>query len=140
MTRRAGPYSRLDLPTFSGKTREGAFLRGVRAELVKHVGGHPSATQAALIEAAAQLRLRITLMDRKFSETQTQTDHDTRTYLAWVDSLGRLMTRLDGLQPAFIPKPRWQPPAASPPATPTAAAMARTERLAQCAAELAGDK
>ena len=49
MTRRAGPYSRLDLPTFSGKTREGAFLRGVRAELVNHVGGHPSATQAALI-------------------------------------------------------------------------------------------
>jgi hypothetical protein len=109
MTRRAGPYSRLDLPTFSGKTREGAFLRGVRAELIKHVGGHPSATQAALIEAAAQLRLRITLMDRKFSETQTQTEHDTRTYLAWVGSLGRLMTRLDGLQPARpapAPSPR----------------------------------
>jgi hypothetical protein len=47
MTRRAGPCSRLDLSTFSGKTREGAFLRS--AELVKHVGGHPSATQAALI-------------------------------------------------------------------------------------------
>jgi hypothetical protein len=69
MTRRAGPYSRLDLPTFSGKTREGAFLRGVRAELVKHVGGRPSATQAALIEAAAQLRLRITLMDRKWGRS-----------------------------------------------------------------------
>ena len=49
MTRRAGPCSRLDLSTFSGKTREGAFLRGVRAEMVKHVGRHPSATQAALI-------------------------------------------------------------------------------------------
>ena len=100
MTRRAGPYSRLDLPTFSGKTREGAFLRGVRAELVKHVGGRPSATQAALIEAAAQLRVRITLMDRQFAETHVQSDHDTRTYLAWIGSLGRLMTRLDGLQPA----------------------------------------
>jgi hypothetical protein len=98
MARQVGPYSRLDLPTFSGKTREGAFLRGVRAELVKHVGGRPSATQAALIEAAAQLRLRITLMDRKFSETQTQTEHDTRTYLAWVGSLARLMTRLDNLK------------------------------------------
>jgi hypothetical protein len=98
MTRRTGPYSRLDLPTFSGKTREGAFLRGVRAELVKHVGGRPSATQAALIEAAAQLRLRITLMDRKFSETHTQTEHDTRVYLAWVGSLARLMTRLDSLK------------------------------------------
>jgi hypothetical protein len=111
MTRRVGPYSRLDLPTFSGKTREGAFLRGVRAELVKHVGGRPSATQSALIEAAAQLRLRISLMDRRFSETRTQTEHDSRTYLAWVGSLGRLMQRLDGLQPAPTPKdkrPFWE--------------------------------
>jgi hypothetical protein len=100
MTRRAGPYSRLDLPTFSGKTREGALLRGVRAELVKHVGGRPSATQAVLIEAAAQLRVRISLMDRKFSETHEQTDHDTRVYLAWVGSLARLMTRLDSLKGA----------------------------------------
>jgi hypothetical protein len=103
MTRRAGPYSRLDLPTFSGKTREGALLRGVSAELVKHVGGHPSATQAVLIAAAAQLRVRISLMDRRFSETQTQTEHDSRTYLAWVGSLGRLMTRLDGLKPSGKP-------------------------------------
>jgi hypothetical protein len=128
MTRRAGPYSRLDLPTFSGKTREGALLRGVRAELVKHVGGHPSATQAVLIEAAAQLRVRIALMDRKFSETQTQTDHDTRTYLAWVGSLGRLLTRI-GIAQQPATKPRWQP------ASPTAAS-ARSERLAQRAAEL----
>jgi hypothetical protein len=105
MTRRAGPYSRLDLPTFSGKTREGALLRGVRAELVKHVGGRPSATQAVLIEAAAQLRVRITLMDRKFSETHEQTDHDTRVYLAWVGSLARLMTRLDSLKGAAKREP-----------------------------------
>jgi hypothetical protein len=139
MARQVGPYSRLDLPTFSGKTREGAFLRGVRAELVKHVGGRPSATQAVLIEAAAQLRVRITLMDRQFAETHVQSDHDTRTYLAWIGSLARLMTRLDSLK-GVADKPRWQPPAASPPATPTAAAMARTERLAQRAAELAGAK
>ena len=52
----------------------------------------------SLIEAAAQLRVRIALMDRKFSETQTQTDHDTRTYLAWVGSLGRQMTRIGPLR------------------------------------------
>ena len=28
----------------------------------------------------------------------TQTEHDTRVYLAWVGSLGRLMTRLDSLK------------------------------------------
>jgi hypothetical protein len=138
MTRRAGPYSRLDLPTFSGKTREGALLRGVRAELVKHVGGCPTATQAVLIEAAAQLRVRIALMDRKFSENQMQTDHDTRTYLAWVGSLGRLMTRI-GIAQQPATKPRWQPPNAQPTASPTAAS-ARSERLARRAAELAGAK
>jgi hypothetical protein len=105
MTRRAGPYSRLDLPTFNGRTKEGAFLRGVRAELVNHVGGKPSPTQAALIEAAAQLRLRISMMDRKFGETREQSDHDSRTYLAWVGALGRLMTRLDGLKGAAATRP-----------------------------------
>ena len=45
-------------------------------------------------------------MDRKFSETHTQTEHDTRVYLAWVGSHARLMTRLDSLKgfrrpPAF---------------------------------------
>jgi hypothetical protein len=115
MTRRAGPYSRLDLPTFNGRTKEGAFLRGVRAELVKHVGGKPSATQAALIEAAAQLRLRISLMDRKFGETRIQSEHDSRTYLAWVGSLGRLMQRLDGLQGVPAPKATgWQLPPLPP--------------------------
>jgi hypothetical protein len=111
MTRRAGPYSRLDLPTFNGRTREGAFLRGVRAELVKHVGGKPSATQTALIEAAAQLRLRISLMDRRFGETRIQSEHDSRTYLAWVGALGRLMQRLDGLQGTPTPKDdKWRIP------------------------------
>ena len=51
-----------------------------------------------MIEAAAQLRLRITLMDRKFSEKHMQTEHETRVYLAWVGSLARLMTRLDSLK------------------------------------------
>jgi hypothetical protein len=103
MTRRAGPYSRTDLPTFNGRTREGAFLRGVRAELVKYVGGHPTPTQTALIEAGAQLRLRIAMMDRKVATEGTQTEHDSKTYLAWIGSLGRTMTRLDSLQSAPEP-------------------------------------
>jgi hypothetical protein len=115
MTRRRGPYSRTDLPGFSGKTREGAFLRGVRAELVKHVGGHPTPTQAALIEAGAQLRLRISMMDRKVAVEGTQTEHDSKTYLAWIGGLGRTMTRLDALQSASLSsggapkaKPFWE--------------------------------
>jgi hypothetical protein len=52
-----------------------------------HVGGKPSAVQAAMIERACQLTLRIVAMDRKFAETGAQTDHDSRTYLAWSNSL-----------------------------------------------------
>ncbi len=105
MARSIGPYSRTDLPTFNGRSREGAFLRGVRAELITHIGGQPSPTHTALIEAAAQLRLRIALMDRKFAESGVQTDHDSRTYLAWIGTLGRLMQRLDGLKGAGKAKP-----------------------------------
>ena len=74
-------------------------MRSTRAELVAHVGGRPSAVQAALIEQAVQLRLRLAVMDRKFAETGAQTDHDSKTYLAWANSFARLMTRL-GLEGA----------------------------------------
>ena len=40
-------------------------MRETRAELVAHVGGKPSAVQAAMIERACQLTLRIVAMDRK---------------------------------------------------------------------------
>ena len=62
-------------------------MRETRAALVAHVGGKPSAVQAAMIERACQLTLRIVAMDRKFAETGAQTDHDSRTYLAWSNSL-----------------------------------------------------
>jgi len=80
-----------------GRTREARMLRAIRAELAAHVGGHPSPTQAALIEAGAQLQLRIAMMDRKVAEGGMN-DHDSRTYLAWVGALGRLMQRLDNLK------------------------------------------
>src|SRR4029077_8360806 len=40
-----------------------------------------------MIERACQLTLRIVAMDRKFAETGAQTDHDSRTYLPWSNSL-----------------------------------------------------
>ena len=69
-------------------------MRETRAELVAHVGGNPSAVQAAMIERACQLTLRIVAMDRKFAETGAQTDHDSRTYLAWSNSLTRTLAQL----------------------------------------------
>ena len=69
-------------------------MRETRAALVAHVGGKPSAVQSAMIERACQLTLRIVAMDRKFAETGAQTDHDSRTYLAWSNSLTRTLAQL----------------------------------------------
>jgi hypothetical protein len=81
-----------------GRTREAILIKETRAELLAHVGGHPSATQRALIEQLVQIKLRLAVMDRKFAATgSTMTDHDSRTYLAWANSYSRLL-RLLGLE------------------------------------------
>ncbi len=82
-----------------GRTKEARLLFSIREELVEHVGGEPNAVQRALIEQAAQLRLRIALMDRKFAETGVQTELDSRTYLAWTNSYARLLARLGPASP-----------------------------------------
>jgi hypothetical protein len=89
------PYSRTKtFAQIDQRTREGKLMRETRAELVAHVGGKPSATQGALIEQLVQLRLRIAVMDRKFAESGEQTEHDSRTYLAWANSYSRLLRQL----------------------------------------------
>jgi hypothetical protein len=81
------PHRPVALAKLDQRTKEARLMRETRAELVAHVGGNPSAVQAAMIERACQLTLRIVAMDRKFAETGAQTDHDSRTYLAWSNSL-----------------------------------------------------
>ncbi len=79
-------------------------MREVRSELTAHVGGAPSATQRVLIERAVQLTLRLAIMDTKFGETGVQTEHDSRTYLAWSGSLSRAMRDLGLKGAASRPK------------------------------------
>ena len=81
-------------------------MRDTRKELIAHVGGAPSATQRALIERAVQLTLRIATMDRKFAEAGLQTEHDTRTYLAWSASLSRAMRDLGPPVPPTAQRPK----------------------------------
>jgi hypothetical protein len=59
-----------------------------------HVGGKPSAVQQTLIERACQLQIRIAMMDRDFAAGCVQTEHDSRTYLAWSNSLTRTLREL----------------------------------------------
>jgi hypothetical protein len=109
---RLGPYStRKKAGTVDGRTRE-ALLRRVRADLTKHVGGNPSATQQALIERAAWLSLHIALLDERTVRTlakardgrltrdemlaagATLSESDSRQYLAWTNSLAKVMGQL----------------------------------------------
>ena len=87
-------YRPVALAKLDQRTKEARLMRETRAALVAHVGGKPSAVQSAMIERACQLTLRIVAMDRKFAETGAQTDHDSRTYLAWSNSLTRTLAQL----------------------------------------------
>ena len=68
-----------------------------RAELTAHVGGKPSAVQKNLIERAVWLSLQVALLDAKQAESQTFTQHDSNAYLAWTNTLTRLLRQL-GMQ------------------------------------------
>lgn len=100
-----GPYSATaTLAKRDGRTREARLVRDTRAALIRHVGGSPTIAQRMLIDRVAQLTLRIATMDRKFAETEVQTEHDSRCYLAWTGSLSRLLRDL-GLAAAPPPAP-----------------------------------
>ena len=97
--KRVGPYSTANaLRQVDQRTREGSLIRKTRADLIAHVGGKPSATQLVLIERAAALTLQLALLDSRNAHGG-MTDHDVRTYLAWTNTLTRLMRQL-GLKSA----------------------------------------
>jgi uncharacterized Rossmann fold enzyme len=60
--------------------------------------------QAALIERAAWLRLRLALFDEKLAAGGF-TDHDSAHYLAWANTLARTLARI-GIEPAAPPAAR----------------------------------
>jgi hypothetical protein len=95
-------FAPIALGLLDQRSREYRLLRRFREALVAHLGGTPSAVQTALIERAAQLQLRIALFDARFVEKGGMSDHDSRTYLAWSNSLTRTLGQL-GLEPASSP-------------------------------------
>jgi hypothetical protein len=106
-----GPYSQTAiLSKLDGRTREARLMRGTRSALTAHVGGKPSIVEQTLIERACQLQIRIAMMDRDFASGCAQTEHDSRTYLAWSNSLTRTLREL-GVNAAPAPKdsrPFWE--------------------------------
>ena len=69
-------------------------MRDTRDALIAHVGGNPSAPQRMLIEQAVWLHFHLAVMDRRTADGHQLTPHDSRTYLAWSNSLARLLKQL----------------------------------------------
>ena len=100
-----GPYSCPDaFRAIDGRTWEGKLLRETRAQLTTHVGGNPSPPLLALIVRAAWLTLYLAQMDRRSADFGAMTEHDSNCYLAWSNSLARVMTRI-GVAPGGHAKP-----------------------------------
>jgi hypothetical protein len=87
-------------PKPDGRTREARLLRETRARLVAHVGGNPSATQASQIDRAAWLTLRLAQFDTMRARGEAV---DDTLYLAWSNSLSRVMQRLGPAAPPPAP-------------------------------------
>jgi hypothetical protein len=106
-TRRLLPNSRRHrLGNLDRRTHESKLFEAFRAELVEHVGGHPNVVQSAIIERAAWVRLQCAMMDGKLALGRF-TEQDSNVYLAWANTLARLLSRL-GLTPATAPQPTFE--------------------------------
>ena len=90
---------------WSGKahTREARLYRALRTELIQHVGGSPSITQRALIDRLAWLQLQLAKMDERMMRTGEMSDHAGRQYLAWANSVARMLGQLGLHAPAARP-------------------------------------
>jgi hypothetical protein len=104
---RLGSYSSAStLKKLDGRSKEARLLRSLRAELTAHVGGTPTPTQRVLIDQAVQLQLRIALMDADGVTTDSiLSERNTRQYLAWANSLTRIMRQLGLKSTAPVRKP-----------------------------------
>jgi len=97
-SRGLGPHSRRHrLGHLDRRTFEGKLFDEFRTKLLEHVGGAPTVAQAAIIERACWVNLRCAMMDGKVA-TGDFTEQDSNVYLAWANTLRRLLAALD-LQP-----------------------------------------
>jgi hypothetical protein len=95
-----GAYSKdIVLARPSGRTKEGRLLRQIRSALFSHFGGESKLTppQRMLVERACMLQLRVATLDRKIRDG-TFSEYDSKTYLAFSNSLARTLKTL-GVEP-----------------------------------------
>lgn len=88
----------------TGNSRLGRLYMRLRAELVGHAGGAPNAAQRALIDRIAMVQVRMAIMDEKMFRDGDLSEHAGREYLAWANSMSRMLQAL-GLDGAPAPQP-----------------------------------
>jgi hypothetical protein len=101
-----GPYSKeIVLARPDGRTREARLVRQMRERLTEELGGsrRMTARQRVLVERAVYLQLRCAVLDKRLADG-TFTDYDSKTYLAFSNSLRRAMEAL-GLESVTEPQP-----------------------------------
>jgi hypothetical protein len=100
MMRKVKPYvRRIVIGRIDGRTQMAKLARELRRELLGECSVRPTVIERAMIDQIIQLKLRIAAMDQRFIETGAKTDHDSRTYLAWSNSLVRLLRDLAAAKP-----------------------------------------
>jgi hypothetical protein len=81
-----------------GRSKAGRVLIATRRALIAHLGGEDrlSPPQRALVERCAALQLSICALDQRIIDG-TFTDYDSKTYLAWSNSLTRCLVALSAM-------------------------------------------
>ena len=95
LVRTTGPYSRdAAIARPRAQTKEARFCNRVRSDLTAQIGGTPTATQKYMIERIVMVLLRIELMDCVALKNSTLTDSQARDYLAWNNTVSRMLRSL----------------------------------------------
>jgi hypothetical protein len=90
--RRLGAYSKSGaIALLDGRSREFQLMKRIRADLVAHCGGAPTAVQRQLIERAVRLSLKLELLDEQMMHGAIFEDRDDNCYLAWSNGLTRTL-------------------------------------------------
>ncbi len=78
----------------AGKSREGEMYRRVVRQLIAHVGGSPSHAQELVIARIAWLQVHLARIDERAMADGGLSPHASREYLAWSNTIARLVCRL----------------------------------------------
>jgi hypothetical protein len=91
----------------ASRSREGELYRRVVRQLRDHIGGRPSAAEEMLIGRIAFVQVHLAHIDERALQDGGLSPHATREYLAWSNTVAKLLRSL-GLKGAAQKPPTVQ--------------------------------